>query len=292
MEKRAIVITILAMFLMHMVAFPPPAAAQQKTAAPPNPQQSPSKTVKKRNPAFAISAQAVFHKVRENQAITLIDVRGKDQFEGVHIPGSINIPLYAVKTKTYLKSAPVVLINEGYDYQPLERECASLRKAGFQAWILTGGLYYWRQKGGTLQGDHFKQGELNKVPPPIFYTEQAYEDWFIIDIAPTRQAKVSSLMPRSIHIPFSHTNTAVFTSTLKQAMAQRKGNPLRSLILFNEKGEGYETVERVLHKAGYSEVFFLKGGREAYEEFVANLTLIRQARENSKRTIKRCLNCP
>lgn len=253
--------------------------------------QAPASTVKKRNPAFAISAAAVFHKLKENQTITLIDVRGKDQFEIVHIPGSINIPLYAVKTKTYLKSTPLILINEGYHYEPLERECAYLRKAGFQAWILFGGLYHWKQKGGPLQGDHFKQEELNKVPPPIFFTEKAYEDWLIIDMAPTKNAKASSLISRSTHIPFSN-NAAVFTATLQKTTAQRKGNPLRSLIFFNETGEGYDTVERVLHKAGYTEVFFLKGGLEAYDRFVTNLALIRQARENAKRTIKRCINCP
>jgi len=284
MRKKRIVITPILVFFVLFVTVIFSVQAQSLN------KKDFSSTVKKRNPAFAISAAAVFHKLKENQSITLIDVRGKDQFEAVHIPGSINIPLYAVKTKTYLKSTPLILINEGYHYEPLERECAYLRKAGFQAWILFGGLYSWRQKGGLLQGDHFKQGELNKVPPPIFFTERAYEDWIIIDMAPTKNAKASSLIPRSTHIPFSN-KTAVFTATLQKTIAQRKGNPLRSLIFFNEKGEGYDTVERVLHKADY-EVFFLKGGLEAYNRFVTNLALIRQARENAKRTIKRCINCP
>ena len=71
-----------------------------------------------------------------------------------------------------------------------------------------------------------------------------------------------------------------------------KINPLRSLIFFNETGEDYNAIEKVISKAGYKEVFFLKGGLTAYERFVSNLTLIKQARDNSKRTIKRCINCP
>lgn len=285
MQKKRIVFTAILLFFVLFVTVIFSAQAQSPT------KKDLSNTVKKRNPAFAISAAAVFHKLNKNQTITLIDVRGKDQFETVHIPGSINIPLYAVKTKTYLKSTPLILINDGYHHEPLERECAYLRKAGFQAWILFGGLYHWKQKGGSLQGDHFKQEELNKVPPPIFFTERAYEDWIIIDMAPTKNAKASSLIPQSTHIPFSN-KTAVFTATLQKTIAQRKGNPLRSLIFFNEKGEDYKTIEKILHQAGYTEVFFLTGGLEAYDRFVTNLALLRQARDNAKRTIKRCINCP
>jgi rhodanese-related sulfurtransferase len=289
-KKNTAIFGALVVIVMVICFFPTKAPPVEKTATPEDP-QSPASTVKKRNPAFAISADAVLHKLREKQSITLVDVREKDQFEEMHISGSINIPLYALKTKTYLKSTPLILINEGYSYEPLERECAHLRKAGFQVWILNGGLYYWKQKGGSLQGDHFKQEDLNKVPPPIFYTEKAYEDWVIINIALSMQSQTSSLIPKAIHIPYS-TNTAEFTSRLQKTIAPLKINPLRSLIFFNETGKGYNTIEKVIRKAGYTEVFFLKGGLAAYDRFVSNLALIKQARDNSKRTIKRCLNCP
>ena len=40
--------------------------------------------------------------------LTLVDVRSTDDFQRLHIPGSLNIPLYAVKTKIFLKSFPMV----------------------------------------------------------------------------------------------------------------------------------------------------------------------------------------
>ena len=289
-KKSTIIFGPFVIIFMVICFLPTKAPPVEKAAGSEGP-QSIASTVKKRNPAFAMSVEAVLHKKSEKQPVTLIDVREKDRFEKANIPGSINIPLYAVKTKTYLKSTPLILINEGYNYDPLERQCAHLRKAGFQVWILNGGLYGWKQGGGPLNGDHFAQAELNKVPSPIFFTEKAYEEWLIIDIRSSKKAQASSLIPKAIHIPYSK-NTAVFTSRLQKAIAPLKINPLRSLIFFNETGEDYNTIEKVIRNAGYKEAFFLKGGLAAYERFVTNLALIKQARDNSKRTIKRCLNCP
>ncbi|MCJ7547639.1 MAG: hypothetical protein MUP30_12605, partial [Deltaproteobacteria bacterium] len=201
------------------------------------------------------------------------------------------IPLFAVKTKTFLKAKPLILVNEGYAYEPLERACAHLRNNGFKAWILDGGLAAWKQKGGPLQGDPFQQQGLNKVPAPVFYTEKAYDNWLIVDMSKSERSQATAMLPQAVHIPLSK-NTAGFAAALKKAVAQRKDNPLLLVMLINEKGEGYEAVEQPIQEAGMSKVFFLNGGLEAYDRFVKNLAVIRQAQDNSKQTIKKCINCP
>jgi len=233
----------------------------------------------------------VFDKLKEKDPPTLVDVREKAQFEAVNIPGSINIPLFAVKTKTFLKARPLILVNEGYAYEPLERACAHLRNNGFKAWILDGGLTAWKQKGGALRGDPFQQQGLNKVPAPVFYTEKAYDNWLIVDMGTAERAQTTALMPQAIHIPLVK-NTAAFATALKKAVAQHKDNPLLLVLLFNDKGEGYEAIEQAIHEGGMAKVFFLTGGLEAYDRFVKNLSQIRQAQDNSKQIIKKCINCP
>jgi hypothetical protein len=182
-------------------------------------------------------------------------------------------------------------VNEGYAYEPMERACAHLRNNGFKAWIIDGGLAAWKQKGGPLHGDPFQQQGLNKVPAPVFYTEKAYDNWLIVNITPSKQANPPPLMPEAINLPLTK-NAASFVSALKKAVAQRKDNPLLLVMLFNEKGEGYEAIEQPIHEAGMTKVFFLDGGLEAYDRFVKNLSVIRQAQDNSKQTIKKCINCP
>ena len=109
-------------------------SATQNSEASLTPTELLTGTGKRRNPAFAISAESVLQKLRENQDIILIDVRKRVEFEKFRIPGSINIPLFAIKTKAFLKSKSLVIVNEGYNYSELEQECEHLREAGFSRW--------------------------------------------------------------------------------------------------------------------------------------------------------------
>jgi hypothetical protein len=65
------------------------------------PEELIARKLKTHDPSLAISVDAVFYKIKRNQPLTLVDVRRQQDFDQLYIPGSINIPLYAVKTKTY-----------------------------------------------------------------------------------------------------------------------------------------------------------------------------------------------
>ena len=247
--------------------------------------------LKTRNPTFAISVESVLQKLREKQEIILIDIRKRNEFEKFRIPGSINIPLFAIKTKVFLKSRYLVLVNEGYNYSQPERECGRLRKAGFRVWILNGGLYYWRQKGAPLEGDIFAQNGLNRIPPRIFFTEKDYEDWIVIDVSSSKNSEAPSLIPQSISIPYMNDNEQ-FILTFKRTLAKYKDNPFISVLLFTEKGEQYDKTEKVIQKTGFRNIFFLKDGIEAYKKFLKQQVIIRHSKHNSRKTLKKCANCP
>ncbi|MCK4823253.1 rhodanese-like domain-containing protein, partial [bacterium] len=221
----------------------------------------------------------------------LVDVRNRDDFKKSSIPGSINIPLFAIKTKAFLKSKSLILINEGYNYCQLERECERLRKSGFSVWLLNGGLNYWRKKGAPLMGDPFAQKELNKIPPAVFFAEKDYENWIVIDVSPSKHSEACFLIPRTIFIPYEN-NEKKFISTFKKTVAQHKDNAFISALLFTEKGVLYDKIEKVIKKTDSKPVFFLKGGIEAYRKFLEKQAIIRQAKHNSRKTLKKCSSCP
>ena len=241
---------------------------------------------KKRNPAFAISAQSVLRRLREGHELVLIDVRRGKEFERFRIPGSINIPLFAVKTKAFLRPKQLVLVNEGYNNSQLEKECERLRSSGFRVWLLDGGLSYWRQKGAPLRGDALAQRELNRVPPPVFFAEKDYENWVVIDTSAPPDPEARPLIPQSICVPYRD-DEEKFTVALEKTAAQYKGDRFVSVLIFNEKGEQYETIEAIVQEMGLTNVFFLKGGMRAYKEYLEQQALIRQLRRNSRRTLIR-----
>jgi len=265
--------------------------AMQNPEASPIPAELLTGTGKKRNPAFAISAESVLRKLREKQDIILIDVRKKAGFEKSRIPGSINIPLFAIKTKAFLKSKPLVVVNEGYNYDELEQECAHLREAGFKVWILNGGLNYWREKGAPLEGDAFAQKALNRIPPRSFFVEKVYENWVVIDVSALKYSQTNPPIPQSISLPYEN-NEENFIQTLKDTVAKSQHNRFLSVLICSEKGEYYERIEKLVQKTDVTNVFFLEGGLEVYKKFLEQQALIRQARDSSRKTLKKCATCP
>jgi rhodanese-related sulfurtransferase len=254
--------------------------ATEKSEAMPNSGSTP----------YRISVESVRHKLKEKQDILLVDVRNKKEFEAFSIPGSLNIPLFAIKTKSFLKPKWLVLVNEGYDYRKLEQTCEDLRESGFNVWVLQGGLYYWKEKGGRLKGDPFAQKELNKMPPSVFFTERDDETWMVIDVSSPKKHESNTLIPQAISLPFLGNETQ-FVSTLNKVTAARKNNQNLSLLVYNEKGENYTTIESILENAGLN-VFFMKGGIRGYEDFLKRKDLIKEAKHNEKATIENCSTCP
>lgn len=227
----------------------------------------------------------------EGQHIILVDVRRENEFEKFRIPGSINIPLFAIKTNAFLRSEFLVLINEGYNYGELERECVRLRNSGFRAWILDGGLYYWKGKGGPLEGDAFSQKELSRIPPRTFFSEKDYDDWLMIDVSASENPKARSLIPQFISIPYVN-NEEKFIALFERILEEHKANPSRRVVIFNERGEQYDRIERVLQRTEFQNAFFLKGGMEAYREFLERQAIITRGKGHAIKKRIRCANCP
>ncbi len=271
--------------------------ASQKTVKGESQRQSkiPSKFLARRSKDYdnslAVSVESVLQNLKEKQQVTLIDVRNEKEYEEIRIPGSVNIPLFAIQTKAFLKTSNLILLNEGYSYSSLEQECKRLRNSGFTSVaILNGGLTYWKEKGGVLEGNVFKQKELNKVPPGKFFAERNYKNWILIDVSETRETKTNHLLPQGVHIPYTN-NSEEFVAKIKTAMGQPKQDSFLPVLILNKNGQDYEEIERLLRNAGTRTTFFLKGGLDGYKTFLQKQALIRRSKANQGKTSQKCSAC-
>jgi rhodanese-related sulfurtransferase len=246
----------------------------------------------------SVSVETVLQKLKEKQDFILIDVRNPNEFEKFRIPGSVNIPLFALKTKTFLKSKPLVLINEGHCYKQLREECAILSETGFTISILVGGLYQWRRKGGPLEGDVFAQRGLNEISPQTFFAGKGYENWMVIDVSKSgkREPDIDIKNVRGTHIPFAN-DSKEFISKLKSATKNHSEKEFASILICDEKGKNYEEIERQIQIAGIQNVLYLKGGLEGYKTFEQQQMSMARAkseggRKKSTKTNKNCATCP
>jgi len=256
-----------------------------------NPSELSTAKSKAHNPAFTISAESVLQKLKERQEVYLIDVRGLAAFQKFRIPGSINMPLFAIKTKGFLKAKPLVLVNEGYTRTALERECEHLRRLGFRAWILHGGLNCWREKGAPFKGDVFAQAKLNRVSPAALFVEKDYRNNLVIDVSVSKRLITPPFIPQAISLPFDSDGQR-FTEALKATLVKLRYSRFSSLMICNQKGEHYDRIEKLLKDIGIKNVFFLEGGLDAYQEFLELQRLATNARHRSQTTLKKCPSCP
>jgi len=245
---------------------------------------------KKRDASLGIPVEPVLRLWKEKGEILLVDVRPEAEFEKFRIPGSVNIALYALQTKSFLRSKTVVLVNEGYHRSPLEFTCKWLRDKGFSVRVLNGGLSGWREAGGVIDGDAFAVKEVNRVSPRALFEEKDYEDGTILDTSSPENLQARSWISRSIALPF--TDRDAFMTSFQRLLMAPKDKLIATVLILNENGQGYERIERALRGAGVQNLFFLRGGLEAYKGFLERQALVKKGKAQPGRKRGGCPNCP
>jgi len=282
-KKSKYLITFVLSVLMGLSVHTLAAEVVSDAAIPP---ELVAKRLKEPDDSLVISVESVLSKIEQKQKIIFVDVRNPTEFETVRIPGSINIPLYFIKSKAFLKLKPLVLVNTGYPYSQLERECKSLRNKGFNAAILTGGILSWYRKGGQLKGDLLALNSYNKISPRIFFQEKDYANQRVLDVSKEHTQISKQLIPYATHIPyFNNLNLG----DLRVAAVNKADN--KNFLIFNENGDHYEKIEKIMQKKGLENTFYLTGGLNAYERYLQNLVLSRQPRDSRIQRIDKCRNC-
>ncbi len=239
--------------------------------------------------SLAISVSSVLYKLKQKQPIALVDIRTAHDFGRLKIPGSLNISLHAVKTKAFLKTASVVLINKGYGYALLEAECERLKALGFKVSILEGGLPAWHRKGGALVGDLWALQDMKKISPQTFFKEKDFVNGLVIEISPVRSPESKKLIPRAKHMPFL-SDPGGWVSDLKTALKGFQNEAFFSVLLVDKNGDHYGDLERIVEKIE-TDVFYLNGGLSAYRSYLQYLMRSWQPREDRIKTVGQCRNC-
>jgi rhodanese-related sulfurtransferase len=236
-----------------------------------------------------ISVESVQSQTKRKQETLLIDVRDKAAFDRFRIQGSIHIPLYALKAKTFHKEKALVLVSEGYPDLELERTCNALRGAGFtKTSILSGGLRCWLMKKGPVEGDPFAAQEVSRVPPKHFFAQKDFPEWLVVTVFGATAGPSPQMIPEAVALTWER-NPREFVSALKTLINSKPGSPQRSVLVCDERGEKYEGIERAVQQEAIRNVFYLKGGLEAYRGFLQQQALLAQP---GKEEVKRCVNCP
>ena len=242
-------------------------------------------------PDLFVHPEQILKKMQKGDSgIQLVDVRPEGAFAEVRIPGSFNIPLFALKTKAFLKSKQVVVAGDGRSCEELQRACRELRALGFDANILFGGINLWRQMGGPVQGDYFKMEDLKFVSPQTFYANRFCGRWIVVD-ATSADSTVS--VPWESYPTVSRVEFAPDSESFSKELAMAAKQPpsgFSTVLAVTESGQTDKALEDAVRSAGFRHIVYLQGGEKAYARFLDDWKRISKD-GRQKRSGGRCPGC-
>jgi rhodanese-related sulfurtransferase len=202
----------------------------------------------------------------DKHAIHLIDVRPPEAFEQYRIPGSIIIAPHAIRIRHFLKSKPIVLVNEGFALSQLGETCQSLNQAGFRATILAGGLAAWREKGGRLAGDPFAMQNMCTITAQQLAREARSAHHLIIDASEAKAPAVGNFAEKARTL--SLMDDPGGRAKLKALIKEKSADPFLTVLVSAAADRENERIRRQLEAEGIRRIYFLQDGWNAYEQYL------------------------
>ena len=260
------------------------------TGAGPIPDQLIRQNLRDPGTELAISAPALLERVKAGQPLYLVDVRRPSDFTALHIPGAMNMALAFVKTKSQLKDRPLVVIDRGLSFQRLAPACRTLRRLGFEVRILDGGMAAWSRCHGPVVGYPAAQIDYSFISPADFFLEKDDPRRVVCDVSTGRGPEARTLMPYAIHLPLV-AGGREWAGRIQRFKAARFGRPDTALIVVDAYGSTYADLAAAFEHAGVKNVFFLTGGRRAYEKYLEGLTRSWQPQKDRRLVVNPCRKC-
>lgn len=209
---------------------------------------------------------------QKRQDLALIDLRSASSRRELRIPGALDYPLYALKTKSYLKNRAVLLSGDGFHRLELERGCLELRQKGFkEVKVLKGGIQRWAAAGGRVEGPKKVLSEVQTLSAADVYTEMAGRGLLLIDVSKEAAPPVITGASRYVHLSLTEP-LSQFSEQLAKRLAQElKGTTDTSIVLFNDssRAEEVHTLEALISALKTQDIWLLKGGRQSLAAFAA-----------------------
>lgn len=198
----------------------------------------------------------------------LVDVRNTKEFEDFHIPGAINVPAYAVKTKSFLQTRPVFLVDDGHNYARLQTLCEELRGQGFKnVSAIVGGVNLAFLNGESVEGAGIAQGAITRLIPEDFIQQKNYAYVLVVDVS-GKTTLLANIMPAQNILRISSKDAAFVDRINQSVVTKKKLSNFPLVVVVDRDGRQSVKLQKKLSTLKDINIVYLEGGVNGLELFI------------------------
>lgn len=222
------------------------------------------------------------------QSMVIVDIRSKDEFEDFRAAGSINLPLYAVQKKPFLRDRPVLLVGSAHVALDHPSICDQLQRAGLDdAKVLDKGVAAWVLFGGRILGKAPSVRELFGVEPAKVSQMRPTGSFLVIADSENSRLGKKLFSEEEVRLLEPISTAKDLVNALNATLKEKSGVS----VLIAESGSGPKTSSDSDGLNAYllnHDIFFLRGGATAYQDYLNKQKALLARPEGGISSVKRC----
>jgi len=220
---------------------------------------------------------------REQQKWIMVDIRATDAYRHVHLPGTLNLTMPALRTAPPLRDQHVVLLGQGQASPRLVAAGKRLAASGSAASVrlLDGGLARLARTHGSnmLSGD---ASTLHVLSAAAFHESRTVEGWLVVDATAGNEPLLEHILP--YRLPLSNIDTPGVWQH------DAVGAPLQCVLVLEDADSTVQFNDSAIPAS--LDRFRLAGGWRAYVQFLHEQSAYLQRETVQSRSAGGCEGCP
>ncbi len=206
-------------------------------------------------------------KIFHRPSTVIIDTRRAGNYGLFHINNSINIKLYQIQTKNYLKNKNLIIVGNTFNEKSLLKTCMKLTDGGYKhVNILKDGA------AGGVKYDH--PPENDKVYKTIYYLSPGdfrniyfKKEYIVLNISGEANSVIQKDIPSVKVVTLSGSGHKLFKKIIKWVEENRMAS---KFILVDKNGKKYKSLHKLNSKYSDNFFFFLDKGIDALNKYEIN----------------------
>ena len=247
------------------------------------------------NSKYLLVTKKALEWIENESSMVFVDIRGKNKYDKVHIPDSIQVDPRFLAEKKFLKNKKVVIIYGGINIgQAVAIGKEAILKGFSSIHVLWGGLAAWKEAGKRVIGTGPIESEIYGISPLELHNAlQERTPLYVIDTRSSAEfdkCSIDGSINVQIFCTCGNLSQAFRDHLSKQIARVRKTHEYFPIVLLDRSGECKSAIHDLRRDKGLKQVFYLRGGMNAYQDFRKNMKRILVGKRQLGRT--RAKQCP